>query len=77
MPLIITNLDILHNDERQVIEWDIMNDDRPKLHNVIELRASGVELDYIRFSFVGVPVHMLMTEVVWKAPFAQFIVDNL
>ena len=47
-----------------------------KFTDVIELDASGDELDYIRNHFSGVPVTH-NNYCVWKGMIAQFIYDNL
>lgn len=39
--------------------------------------ADGEELSYIRDTFRSVPMNRYATVVMWRTPWAQFIVDNI
>jgi len=67
--------------ENPVHTWTFRNDHLPtnkgvKFIDVIELSATGEDLEHIRKHFDNVPI-TIQGHCIWKGMMAQFIYDNL
>jgi len=65
--------------EKRELYWHVreLKPYREMGETVIDIQADGDELDYIHDFFTNLPSRPKARVVVWLAPFAQFIYDNL
>jgi len=74
----ITTRHVKYVDDYKEYVWEC-DADKPNIpanETIVKLEADEAELDHILDNFSGIPIANTFP-LVWRAPFAQFIYDNL